>query len=147
MTVTMVRAMVIAMVVRVAVGDSRVVVVVEVVIGMGVVVVVVAKPRVRAGAVIVTLPPGVVAVVTIELRASEPLDIMEAVVISADLTVSSPYSDVTITMLMDASTGIILGVSLGIRVDVLVDVNVNVFGGVMTPCEFAMPCPLEEFRC
>ncbi len=35
----------------------------------------------------------------------------------------------------------------GIDVDVLMEGNVNVFAGVMTTLEFAIPGPLEKGRC
>lgn len=54
-------------------------------------------------------------------------------------------SDVAVGSLMDALAALILGVLTGIGVDVLVGVNVNVPERAIT--EFAMPGPLEEFRC
>ena len=52
-------------------------------------------------------------------------------------------SNATVDLLMDALTADIL---IDNDVDVSADVNVNVFVDVMTAFEFAMPCPLEEFR-
>ena len=57
-------------------------------------------------------------------------------------------SKVAVAWLMDALTTIIGGALLtNIDVDVLMDVNVNVFAGLVTAFGFAMPGPLEEFRC
>ena len=56
-------------------------------------------------------------------------------------------SDVAVDLLMDALTDVTRGVRTNTGVDVLVGVDVNVFAGVMTAFEFAMPGPLEGFRC
>ena len=57
-------------------------------------------------------------------------------------------SNVAVDLLIDSLIGIMRGVVINnIDVDVLVDVNLNVLAGVMTAFEFAMPDPLEEFRC
>ena len=53
-------------------------------------------------------------------------------------------SDVAVDFLRDALTDIIRAV---LTIDMLVDVNVNVFPRVMTAFGFAMPDPLEGFRC
>ena len=54
-------------------------------------------------------------------------------------------SGVAVKLLMDSLTDKIFGVLTIIDVEVLVDVNANVFAGVMTTFEFAMPGPLEDF--
>ena len=57
-------------------------------------------------------------------------------------------SDMAVDLLTDVLGDIIRGVLTNIDADVLVvDLNANVFAGVMTAFEFAMPCPLEECRC
>ena len=55
-------------------------------------------------------------------------------------------SDMAVGLLMEALTGIIRGVRTKIGVGMLMDVNANMFAGVMTTFEFAMPGPLEDFR-
>ena len=52
-------------------------------------------------------------------------------------------SNVTVDLLTNALTGIMLDVPTNIGVDV----NVNVFAGVMTTFEVAIPSPLKEFCC
>ena len=56
-------------------------------------------------------------------------------------------SNLAVSLLVDALTNILRGVLPNIDVDVLVDVNVNAFADVIIAFEFAMPGPLEEFRC
>ena len=56
-------------------------------------------------------------------------------------------SDVTVNLLIDALADIILRVLTNSDVGVLVDVNIKVFAGVMATFEFALPRPLEGFRC
>ena len=56
-------------------------------------------------------------------------------------------SGVAVDMLMDSLTDKIFGVLTIIDVEVLVDVNANVFAGVMTAFEFAMPYAIAGFRC
>ena len=51
-----------------------------------------------------------------------------------------------INTLAGVLTVVVFCVLPDIGVDVLVDVNANVFAGVMTTFEFAMPGPLEDFR-
>ena len=55
-------------------------------------------------------------------------------------------SDVGVDLLMESLSVIMIGALASIGVDVLVDVNANVFAGVMTTFEFAMPGSLEDFR-
>ena len=52
--------------------------------------------------------------------------------------------DMWADVLIDTLTDTILGSLTNIGAD---DANVNVFAGVMTSFEFAMPDPFEEFRC
>ena len=54
---------------------------------------------------------------------------------------------VAVDLSMDELAALILGVLTAIGADVLVNVNVNVLARVMAAFEFAMPGPLEEFRC
>ena len=57
-------------------------------------------------------------------------------------------SKVAVAWLMDALTVIIRGALLtNIDVDVLMDANVNVFAGLMTAFDFAMPCSSEDLCC
>ena len=56
-------------------------------------------------------------------------------------------SNMAVDFLVDALTALLCGVLTNIDVGVFVDVNVNVLAGVMTTFEFAMPGPLEGFRC
>ena len=52
-------------------------------------------------------------------------------------------SNVAVDLLMDALVNMIRDVWTNVDVGMLVDVNGNVFSGVMTSLEFAMPDPLE----
>ena len=56
-------------------------------------------------------------------------------------------SNMAVDLLIDALTEIKLGVMTNIDIGVLVDLDVNVFAEVMAAFDFAMPGPLEEFRC
>jgi hypothetical protein len=67
---------------------------------------------------------------------------VEAMTADVRVGVMTIVSDVAIDLLVDGLTGIMFGVG----VDVLVAVIVNVFSGEMTAFEFAMSCPLNEFR-
>ena len=52
-----------------------------------------------------------------------------------------------VDLLVDALTVMMFWVLPDIGVDVLANVNLNMFAVLMTSFEFAMPGPLEEFRC
>ena len=67
----------------------------------------------------------------------------EVLTIDMRVDVLTIMSDVTVNLLIDALADIILRVLTNSDVDMLVDVNANVFSGVMTAFEFAMPGPLE----
>ena len=71
----------------------------------------------------------------------------EVLTIDMRVDVLTIMSDVTVNLLIDALADIILRVLTNSDVGVLVDVNINVFAGVMTAFEFAMPGPLEELCC
>ena len=143
---------VIAVVFVLVVGVLVVVVVLVAVVLMPIVFVVVAKAMVCAGAVIDPLAE----VVVIDVRADVLINVVDAVEITLEFALSVLYSvdevfsNVVVDLLMGAFSGVRVVIMIGVRsgsdVDVLVDVNVNVFADIMS-VDFAMPAPLEGFRC
>ena len=82
----------------------------------------------------------VLVVVSALVWAAEVIDtFVEATTADVRVGVMVIMSDVAIDLLVDGLTGI----TFGVGVDVLMGVNINVFSGVMTAFEFAMPDPLE----
>ena len=69
---------------------------------------------------------------------------VEVLAVGMSVGVLIIVSDVAVDLLMDALTLIISGVLPSNDVDV---VDGNVVAGVIIALGFAMPCPLEEFRC
>ena len=81
----------------------------------------------------------VLVVVSALVWAAEVIDtFVEATTADVRVGVMVIVSEVAVDLLVDGLTGI----TFGVGVDVLV-----VFSGEMTAFEFAMSCPLNEFRC